>query len=549
MRRGSLAVRFRRMNTMIFGGALFVMATMMVLLLNATISTISAEYAQQYALNSSEVVSEHVYKELSIMSQIAKSDVVTQWLEDEGNEDKTTRAVEEMLGIINNLYSYNLYVGLEKSHCQYKIGLDHAKGDIYLVDELDDSDPTDKWYFNTIDSDSDYEVGIGIDKDIERKRVWIDYKVTKDGVPLGVISTGLEFSHLVGEIFTQYERGNMRGLIIDDQGMIFMDSALAQDRDFLYNEFQAQISDVFKNADLAQSVESFLKSEGLHTNETVEPVVVSLKSGPYSRAAIMPIKGTHWTVVILSGGLTLFGISYFFPILITVLILFFIIALVTSAANYRLIFLPLNKLDQSLVTLRENTEGHIYGLERDDELGDLSRTIQDLFLKANVDALTGIKNRRFMENNFVQKIDILSRANGLLSVLMIDIDFFKKYNDTYGHSQGDVCLKEVARAISSGILRMNDFVARYGGEEFVVVLPSTDENGARIVADKLLKKVSDLNIPHSNSVTAPYVTVSIGLTTGRVVFSQNWKEYINRADEALYISKKNGRNQATFLDM
>jgi len=286
-----------------------------------------------------------------------------------------------------------------------------------------------------------------------------------------------------------------------------------------------------------------------YAEESGNPVVTKLSSGSYRNATLTPIKATNWSVVILSASASLFDISYFIPLLITVLVLLTTVALITSAANYRLIFLPLGELDRSLLTLRESTEGCVYGAERDDELGDLSKTIQDLFAKANIDALTGIYNRRFMENNLEQIIEMLSRANGLLSVLMIDIDYFKKYNDTYGHDQGDVCLKEVARAMSSGIKRKNDFTARYGGEEFVAILPSTDENGACVLAEKLICAVRKLNMPHLASTVEPFVTVSIGVTTGRVTYGQSWKEYIKRADEALYTSKQNGRNRFTFLEM
>jgi len=228
------------------------------------------------------------------------------------------------------------------------------------------------------------------------------------------------------------------------------------------------------------------------------------------------------------------------------LTLLLLVAFVTSAANYRLIFLPLGKLDRSLGTLRYSLEGHISGTERDDELGALSRTIQDLFTKANIDGLTGIYNRRFMENNLEHIMGMLSRSNGYLSVLMLDIDFFKKYNDTYGHDRGDECLKSVARALEESVTRSSDFIARYGGEEFIAVLTNTDANGARVVADKLLENVRALDIPHSDSSAAPYVTVSIGCTTDRVVYGQQWEEHVKRADEALYMSKNNGRNMVTF---
>jgi diguanylate cyclase (GGDEF)-like protein len=111
---------------------------------------------------------------------------------------------------------------------------------------------------------------------------------------------------------------------------------------------------------------------------------------------------------------------------------------------------------------------------------------------------------------------------------------------------GDNCLKEIASVLSQCIIRDEDFVARYGGEEFVVVLPNTDKNGLWVIAEKLLEKVRDCNIPHKESKAAEYVTVSIGGTTGIVKHFHNESDYVKCADKALYESKKNGRNRYTF---
>jgi diguanylate cyclase (GGDEF)-like protein len=140
----------------------------------------------------------------------------------------------------------------------------------------------------------------------------------------------------------------------------------------------------------------------------------------------------------------------------------------------------------------------------------------------------------------------LSRSESTLGMMMIDIDFFKKYNDTYGHAEGDKCLKTVARVISQCITRADDFVARYGGEEFVIVLPHTNANGLRLIAARLLERVRRRNLPHRNSDVADCVTISIGITTGKVHHTQDGKEYLLRADEALYKSKQDGRNRYTF---
>lgn len=178
------------------------------------------------------------------------------------------------------------------------------------------------------------------------------------------------------------------------------------------------------------------------------------------------------------------------------------------------------------------------------------RDIKKLEVKAeeiNYDALTGIYNRRYFNEKFEHTIKTLSRSSGILSLMMIDIDFFKKYNDTYGHSEGDNCLIKIAAALSENMAREGDFVARYGGEEFVIVLPNTGESGARFLADKLLESIRKLDILHENSDAANFVTISIGVTTGRVEYTQKAVDYVNAADKALYTSKQSGRNQYTFI--
>jgi diguanylate cyclase (GGDEF)-like protein len=165
------------------------------------------------------------------------------------------------------------------------------------------------------------------------------------------------------------------------------------------------------------------------------------------------------------------------------------------------------------------------------------------------DALTGIYNRRYLDESLGRLIKNLSRSNGVLSLMMIDIDHFKDYNDIYGHNEGDNCLKTVVGILSKSITRDTDFIARYGGEEFTIVLPHTDRNGACKIAEKLLENVRNAKIPHSKSDIAVQVTISIGVTTGRVNHAQTAADYIKRADEMLYISKQGGRDRYTFTSV
>jgi len=534
------------MNVMMFAAAFLIMAVVMAVLLNNAVSRISSAYSEQFAVSSADALSAHVDKELGLIALAARAYEVVEWLADEGDENKKALAVDKMLSIVKELYSYNLYLVFGESLNNYRIWADSVTGNILHVGVLERGNPQDEWYYDLLESEEGALLSIGIDHELQRKRLWLDYSVEREGVQLGAISTGLEFSHMAGELFSQYETSNMRGLIVDEAGIVHMDSDLMDDGDFLFGDFAPRIDEVFSDPKILGAIKQNLGVGAGNAEGSGRHAVVRVHSGPYRNVTITPIRSTGWSLVILSGSTSFFSVSYFIPILGIMLLLLLTVALVTSAANYRLIFLPLGKLDKSLASLRYSLEGRISGTERDDELGALSRTIQDLFTKANVDGLTGIYNRRFMENNLEQIMGMLSRLNGYLSVLMLDIDYFKKYNDMYGHDQGDECLKSVAQALALTVTRSSDFIARYGGEEFLVVLTNTDVDGALVVAEKLLENVRALEIPHADSTVAPFVTVSIGGATDRVVYGQKWEEYVKRADEALYVSKQTGRNKITF---
>jgi len=163
------------------------------------------------------------------------------------------------------------------------------------------------------------------------------------------------------------------------------------------------------------------------------------------------------------------------------------------------------------------------------------------------DELTQVGNRRTFEQYFGEEWQRAAQSRDAVSVLMCDVDYFKKFNDTYGHIAGDACLREIAIAIQSALLRPNDFVARYGGEEFVVVLPNINADGAMHVAEKVCAAVSALNIEHKESQVSDYVTMSIGVATDVPSPGSLPQVLIAAADEALYQSKEMGRDRATLF--
>jgi diguanylate cyclase (GGDEF)-like protein/PAS domain S-box-containing protein len=160
---------------------------------------------------------------------------------------------------------------------------------------------------------------------------------------------------------------------------------------------------------------------------------------------------------------------------------------------------------------------------------------------ATEDDLTGIANRRAFNKALASEVSRHNRQSREVSLMMVDVDFFKKYNDIYGHLAGDACLRTVAGALRQCVRRDGDLAARYGGEEFVVLMPATEVAGAKVVADQLLERVREMGIPHAGS---PYklVTVSIGVASWPAGVAFDPTGLIDRADKALYQAKERGRN-------
>tara|TARA_R110001592_G_scaffold177076_2_gene417270 strand:- start:72289 stop:73221 length:933 start_codon:yes stop_codon:yes gene_type:complete len=167
---------------------------------------------------------------------------------------------------------------------------------------------------------------------------------------------------------------------------------------------------------------------------------------------------------------------------------------------------------------------------------------KDILMKlAYSDGLTGIYNRRYFEDHYSKLVRLAYRHSSPFSILLMDIDYFKKFNDTYGHIAGDDALRSVAKAVSSSLCRPTDFVARYGGEEFVVVLPDTDMKGAEHVTLSIMEAVRALKIPHSES-DYEFLSLSIGVISLQGSAMKE-DEILEQVDKCLYEAKEQGRNR------
>jgi len=242
---------------------------------------------------------------------------------------------------------------------------------------------------------------------------------------------------------------------------------------------------------------------------------------------------------------------------IRLMILYFIVIFFASL----LIMLYINKIIiKRLVKLNQNVQQRIEGEhtklkdKRNDEISHISYSLNYFAQKVYEqnkqleklslnDALTGISNRRAFDLKLKNEISLIKRNDYSMSLLMIDVDFFKLYNDNYGHQKGDECLQVIAKTIKSIVKRDLDLVARYGGEEFACILSNCNDNIAQQTAHNIVKAIQSLKIVHMQSKCSKYISVSIGLTSVTKEDNLHPKNIIINADKSLYKAKQNGRNQ------
>ena len=190
------------------------------------------------------------------------------------------------------------------------------------------------------------------------------------------------------------------------------------------------------------------------------------------------------------------------------------------------------------ITQRKKYES---GIEKENRLlTDSNIKLEEL---SQIDALTGLGNRRCFDDAMASFTSAENQTDAILTLILCDIDYFKNYNDLYGHQMGDVCLQKIAKSIELSFTREGDVVTRYGGEEFAIILSNVKKETAILLAERMRANIEVLKLEHGDSSVADVVTVSVGLVTQKLDKHTTITNIFEKADNALYRSKNKGRNR------
>ena len=350
----------------------------MFIMMSDLTQSVSSNYAQLYTDNTVGIINTYLSREIALIVKTANSEAVTEWFLDEENPEKRQAAHTEMQECIAVLSNGNLYFGIEKTRSEFTIDRTTTLENIAPFAILDEAVSADQWYFNCINSGLPYVLNVDIDKQLGRKLVWLNCNVTHEGEIIGVLCTGLLFDHVVEDIFGDYDENVMRGVVVNEYGLIQLDSGMAETADLLLFENDVVVWDQFADPAFSASMQSFLTAlDGYYDNDT-QPLVVKLKETSYDYAAIAPIVETNWSVVTFYSSSTLFNPDRVIPLFALILVLFISYTIIISIYNRRLILNPFNHLIQSVSNLSESGSFDLYGLDRHDEFGVLSNTILEM---------------------------------------------------------------------------------------------------------------------------------------------------------------------------
>ena len=410
-----IATRARNINIVLFALGLSIMTAIAFMIVKDINNEASLSLAGSHSVAAAKEFYVYISRYLDLAQKASSSKAVTTWFGDEENPAKKAAAHDEMLDYFGQLPSARLYLAIHGSLNEYVVESGTSLKVMLPYDRLDPADDENNvWYYECLVAKNDYVLKIDYDKLTREWRLWINHKVMTDGNYEGIFCAGLPLEALLRNMFWQYDAKSLKGYVIDKNGVIQLDSSLPEAfREINKTHIQNESSDPA----FALAIDSYLeKISGLFDRQS-RPEVLRLAEGPYGYASVAPIDMTDWSVVVFFNSDPLFGVKNILPLSLALL---FALLLYVGARDFligRLVFTPLNRLIKSVAETGPDG-ADIFGRDRDDEIGELARTIQDAgeHLRAyNADLLHATGSRQ-------RQARLLHAVNGMAAVLLAAAD-------------------------------------------------------------------------------------------------------------------------------
>ncbi|MDR1838509.1 MAG: response regulator [Treponema sp.] len=355
----------------------------------------SRNNARFYSVEVAEILGAHLNSEIGFLNYASQSKELINWFADEDNIEKKAAAYEEMMRYAEILQIKSLYFVILDSLNEYSIENGALFEDFVSFNVLDPLKLYDQWFFDCINSDNEFTLWMDVDKITNTRRLWLNHKVMENGDVCGVFCSALQFDDIFNELFGRYDSKNVKGFIIDQNGFIKMDSSVSEPALFFegvtHDEAQEtrHILDVNQNRVFISAIKEYLERSALNVISDfnygfflVEPDITILSNSPYRYLATTPIPNTSWSTVILYSAQSLFNIRLLLQPLLVIMSVFLLYAAVSSELIKRMVFTPLKRLTGSVSSAGFDSSG-IFGINRDDEIGELARTMQETWNHLN----------------------------------------------------------------------------------------------------------------------------------------------------------------------
>ncbi len=527
-------------------------------------------YVEKQVRYDKQRVLQPLLREIVLARQLASSPLLLEWLQKPDDVVLEYRALAELERYREVFEDSNYFLGIAGNGRYYFNNAEDEYGNDQLRYILYPHEPADRWFYDMMARGSDLNLNVNPDQHLGVTKLWIDVLLRgPDGNILGVAGTGLNLSSFL-EDFVDSEEVGISSLFVNNDGAI----QLSRDQSLIdfaslskQHDEQKRLNLMLGPSDLAQlqAAMAEVKAASGAASESVVSRFVNIEGVRYL-AGVAYLPEIDWYEITLMDLNQLLPLSRFNPILLIFAVSLGITVLLFHVVLGRVVLEPLQALDAAMRRFRRGEyHGESLGLRANGEVGRLVDEFEQMTTEvyeartnlehkvrertealnriSQTDPLTGLLNRRGMDERLIEELKRCARESRSLGVIWIDLDKFKEINDVYGHGIGDEALKVVAQVLRS-VVREYDAAARWGGDEFLVMIRDADRHWVQQICERLLRVIRGQTLL-AHSGTPLYLTFSIGAHLAR---QDDLESVLRDADAALYAAKSAGRNCYRFHD-